>query len=327
MRITKILVMLLLLAGVAVVTFYSTTSAMDIKKGNTIAFLRNNDVWLMDADGSNQRPWVAGIGNARGRMSWSPDNSKLVFARQGNLSLKYPDGGGGSHMIYDLFFAYADSSQNWWEGITQTMGALAPEFVADGSSVLFVYDQNANLVNSTFPKYRIGFWDTKKFTIKTLDFEPNSEMVAFTPTMSPDMKQLAFVVMRLRGEQLTPAGIAIAKVSEFPVPDQVLEERAHKFGGATAPAWSPDGTWIAYVSNDMANPGLYIAKPDLSEKQLVYKPNAPTAISATSPSWSPDSKMLLFSTQDGAIYKISINGGEPVRLSGPGNDFNPVWCN
>jgi Tol biopolymer transport system component len=250
-----------------------------------------------------------------------------VFARQGNLQLRYPDGGGGSHMIYDLFYAYADSSNNWWEGITQTMGALAPEFTSDGSKVLFVYDLNANKINSTFPKYRLALWDTKTFKIKTLEFDPASEMVAFTPTMSPDMTQVAFVVMRLRGQQLTPTGIAIAKLSEFPLADDVLEQRAEKLGNGTAPSWSPDGKWIAYVSNDMSHPGIHLVSPDLSQTKVVYEPKAPTAISATAPSWSPDSKMLLFSTQDGAIYKISIDGGDPVRLSGPGNDYNPSWCN
>ncbi len=326
MRLTKVLIPILVLASLLLATV-SSSGAVTVKPGDTVAFLRNNDIWLMNADGSNQRPWVAGLGNVRGRLSWSPTNKNLVFARQGNLQLRYPDGGGGSHMIYDLFYAYADSSNNWWEGITQTMGALAPEFTSDGSKVLFVYDLNANKINSTFPKYRLALWDTKTFKIKTLEFDPASEMVAFTPTMSPDMTQVAFVVMRLRGQQLTPTGIAIAKLSEFPLADDVLEQRAEKLGNGTAPSWSPDGKWIAYVSNDMSHPGIHLVSPDLSQTKVVYEPKAPTAISATAPSWSPDSKMLLFSTQDGAIYKISIDGGDPVRLSGPGNDYNPSWCN
>jgi Tol biopolymer transport system component len=325
MRLTK--VFKIFIATILIIAATGAVFAAEIKSGETIAFLRNNDVWLMNDDGSNQRAWVSGIGNIRGRLSWSPDNKNLVFTRQGNIEVRFPEGGGGSHMLYDLFYAYADSSNNWWEGITQTMGAMAPEFTADGSKVLFIYDLSANKVDSSYPKYRLALWDTKTFATETLEFEAASEMVAFTPTMSPDMTQVAFVVMRLRGEQLTPAGVAIAKVSEFPLSDETIDMRAKKLATATAPCWSPDGKWIAYVSNDMASPGLHVVSPDLSESKVVYTPKAPTAISPVSPSWSPDASMLLFSTQDGAIYKIALDGGEAVRLSGPGNDYSPAWSN
>ena len=147
------------------------------------------------------------------------DNKKLVYARQGEIAIKYPEGGGGNHKIYDLFMSYADSTNNWWEGITETMGAQAPEFSRDGSRVLFIHDLNANTVNAATPKYRLCFYDVKSFLLRNIEFDPKSELLASTPTMSPDMKQVAFVVMRIREQQFTPAGIAICNFSDFPMSD------------------------------------------------------------------------------------------------------------
>jgi Tol biopolymer transport system component len=310
---------------IAFVAFTQVDAA--VKKGSTVAFIRNGDVWLMESDGSNQRPFVAGIANAVSRMSWSPDNKRLVFVRRGEINLKYPEGGGGAHKLYDLFYAYTDSTNNFWEGITETMGAQAPEFSRDGSRILFVHDKNANLVNAALPKYRLSFYDTKSYLLRDLDLEQSSDLLCTTPTMSPDMSKVAFLVMRVQGQQFTPTGIAVAAIAEFPIKDDVLLERARKLGNAMSPSWSPDGLWIAYVSSDMSNPGLYLAKPDLSEKKQLWAPPTGLELDTSTPSWSPDSKMLLFATVNGSIYKIPVTGGQPIRLSGPGADSKPAWCN
>jgi Tol biopolymer transport system component len=318
------IIVILLVSALAAVA----VAANGIKKGSTIAFIRSGDNWLMESDGSNQRPFIAGIGNAFGRMSWSPDNKKLAFVRRGDISLRYPDGGGGQHKLYDLFYAYTDSTNNFWEEITETMGGQSPEFSRDGSRILFVHDRNANMVNATMPKWRLSFYDTKSFLLRDLELEPSSEVLCSVPTMSPEiMKQVAFVVTMLRDKQPSPIGIAIASMTEFPIKDDDLIARAQKMAGGTLPSWSPDGQWIAYVSNDIKNQGLLIIKPDLTGQKVLWTPPEGMGLSATPPAWSPDSKMLLFATQNGSIYKISIAGGDAVRLSGPGNDGSPAWCN
>jgi Tol biopolymer transport system component len=317
--VSALLVLLILVAP--------TLNGADIKKGSTIAFNRGGDIWLMEADGSNQRPWVAGLSNVYGKMSWAPDNSKLVFARRGQVVVSYPDGGQHQHRAYDLFYAYPDSADNWWEGITTTLGALSPEFSDDGSKVIFIHDLAGADANAVLPIRRIALWDTETFAIDDLLFDPGSDMMATTPTLSPDGERVAFVLTRLQGQQFAQLGIVIADTAEFPVGDNELAQRASQLSDAISPSWSPDGNWIAYVSSDMANPSLSVVKPDLSVKKAVWTPPPGLGLTGAPPSWSSDSKQLLCATVNGAIYKVDLATGEAVRLSGPGNDNNPAWCN
>ncbi|MFH2056792.1 MAG: hypothetical protein ABIJ61_12605 [bacterium] len=318
----------LLLSLLALLTLPSTALlAADINPGSTIAFNRGGDIWLMEADGSNQRPWIAGLTNVYGKMSWAPDNSKLAFCRMGQVSTQYPDGGMHQHRAYDLFYAYPDSADNWWEGITQTLGSSWPEFAADGKKIAMVHDLEADNAQASLPERRIGFWDTKTFAVTDLPFAEGSELMATMPTLSPDGKQVALMLTLLKGQQFTQLGVAIAGIDEFPMSDQMLIERAERLGKAMSPTWSPDGKWIAYISNDMSNPGLVVVRPDLSESRVVWSPPAGLGLTGATPSWSSDSQQLLCATVNGAIYKVSLAGGEAVRLSGPGNDNNPAWCN
>jgi Tol biopolymer transport system component len=43
------------------------------------------------------------------------------------------------------------------------------------------------------------------------------------------------------------------------------------------------------------------------------------------PTWSPDSKKLAFSTSNGSIYTVNLDGSGMKRISGPGSDINPAW--
>jgi len=318
----------LLLSLLALLTIGSTAIlAAEINAGSTIAFNRGGDIWLMEADGSNQRPWVAGITNAYGKMSWAPDNSKLVFCRMGQVSTQYPDGGMHQHRAYDLFYALPDSSDNWWEGITQTLGATWPEFSAAGDKIAFVHDLEADNAQAKLPQRQISFWDTKTFEITNLPVPENSELMATMPTLSPDGQRLAFMLTLLKGQQFTQLGVAIADVAEFPLSDQVLMDRAAKLSRALSPSWSPDGKWIAFVYSDMSNPGLLVVSPDLSETRVVWSPPAGLGLTGATPSWSSDSQQLLCATVNGSIYKVNLADGEATRISGPGNDNNPAWCN
>ena len=58
------------------------------------------------------------------------------------------------------------------------------------------------------------------------------------------------------------------------------------------PAWSPDGRYIAYISDESGETEIYIRKPEGNEKPVQLTKNADTYKYAIR--WSPDSKKILF---------------------------------
>ncbi len=311
-----------------VVVLFTSIHAQDVQvrpQGEQIAFLRNGDVWLMKPDGSNQQPWVAGIANCKGRLSWSPDNKRVVFSRQGRVDIKYPEGGGGYHFLYDLFYAYIDSigvRNNFWYGFTQTLGAQSPSWSADGSMISFTYDLSGNQVDATFPSYTIGLFktDTEEITMINLP-QDKRQLMALSTSMSPDGSKVGFILAELKNANMNRLGLVVLPASpEINKTTEELVEMASINPDATSPSWSPDGSKILILKSD----GIYYVNSDLYGETLIAKPEEGLWVSGTA-SWSPDGKKIAFGTSNGAIYTVNIDGTGLTRISGPGNDFNPAW--
>jgi TolB protein len=95
------------------------------------------------------------------------------------------------------------------------------------------------------------------------------------------------------------------------------------------PAWSPDGTTIAYASNEFSASGLdydlFVMDRDGANIHRVTTDPAHD----TSPSWAPDGSALVFhSYRDGQaeIYLVRLDGSAPVNISVEAEaDVHPRW--
>ncbi|MBC8075460.1 MAG: PD40 domain-containing protein, partial [Chloroflexales bacterium] len=90
--------------------------------------------------------------------------------------------------------------------------------------------------------------------------------------------------------------------------------------GETSPAWSPNGSWIAFVQRgeDGISSVIAIVEPDGSGlKQLTQR----GATSDQSPTWSPDSKLIAFvrvgdAQAAGEAWVVPVEGGAAQRVGG-----------
>ena len=92
-----------------------------------------------------------------------------------------------------------------------------------------------------------------------------------------------------------------------------------------SPAWSPDGTRIAFTSGRDDNAEIYVMNADGSEQARVT--NNPAL--DRSPAWSPDGTRIAFvSDRDGnlEIYAMNADGSGQTNLThNSGHDISPAW--
>jgi TolB protein len=92
------------------------------------------------------------------------------------------------------------------------------------------------------------------------------------------------------------------------------------------PAWSPDGTRVAFASRRGGNWDLYILEMATGAiRQLTYSLGYVGA-----PSWSPDGQFIAYEAYEGGnldIYVVASDGSSPpARLTyHPAPDFSPAW--
>jgi Tol biopolymer transport system component/metal-dependent hydrolase (beta-lactamase superfamily II) len=96
-------------------------------------------------------------------------------------------------------------------------------------------------------------------------------------------------------------------------------------GGGKCPAFSPDGSLIAFQPDWGGNEDLYVMDADGSNKRRLTE--APS--SERHAAWSPDGAKIAFQTdRDGnpEIYVMDADGGNWVRLTDdPAEDMKPSW--
>lgn len=79
------------------------------------------------------------------------------------------------------------------------------------------------------------------------------------------------------------------------------------------PAWSPDGQWIAYLSDATGEYEVYVTQSDGrgETRQITKGGNA----FRFSPRWSPDSKYITFSDKTGSLFLCSVADGTVKKVA------------
>jgi tricorn protease len=123
---------------------------------------------------------------------------------------------------------------------------------------------------------------------------------------------------------LSPDGARIAfsgrgEIFSVPAKEGFTRRLTHSPGAHDRDvSWSPDGQWIAWISDESGEDEIYIQKQDGSDdKKQITKNGGPYKYR---PVWSPDSKRLLYSDRSMALYCVDIDGGPAKKI-----DESPNW--
>jgi serine/threonine protein kinase/Tol biopolymer transport system component len=144
------------------------------------------------------------------------------------------------------------------------------------------------------------------------------------PSWSPDGKMLAFRNATRSGRSalywMFSDGAFAGGGSE---PDAVTRELPPCQGETSAPAWSSDGLFVAYVVNQHICVIAWDARGFGAIKLTTEIPNA-------DPAWSPDSQWIVFESwrndANHNIYIMPATGGTALRLTEDSTqNYQPVW--
>jgi len=98
------------------------------------------------------------------------------------------------------------------------------------------------------------------------------------------------------------------------------------------PAWSPDGKWVAYFSDESGEYALHLRSQDAGGDSRRIGLGAPPSF-YYSPTWSPDSKRIMYTDKRLHLWFVDVTAPQPapVRIDttaydvGPGSGFNAAW--
>jgi Tol biopolymer transport system component len=294
-----------------------------------IAFVRNQSLWLMEADGSKPRELTASgrIGN---KVVWSPDNAEILFCQVGLQQYQLPAGGGGSMKLYDLF-AVRVGNPGAVKQITDDAMSSTPSYFPDGQKIAFTQNLHTFDFKQEVPLYQVfvsgtyGNPPAKNLNLGTVS--PDLQVMA--PAVSPDGQTIACAVSST-ADITTPKqtiGIAFFPAAGFKGTTAEWTKKAQNLPAATGPAWSPDGRFLAYVDNGTRprSLGLYDVERDVA--RTLYTPASGFDLTAVAPSWSADGNWIVFGDVKGFIQIVDRTGHDQRTLTREGTDAYPSFSN
>ena len=189
---------------------------------------------------------------------------------------------------------------------------------ASAGSGAIVYDQFGSL----------NLYDMKSGKTQKLDIKLAGDL----PSVRPHFEKVA---NRITTALLSPTGaraVFEARGEIITVPAE--KGNARNLTNTTGvmerdPAWSPNGKWIAYFSDESGEYALHLREQSgMGEVKKINLGNPPSFF--YSPTWSPDSKKIAYTDKRLNLWYVDIEKGTPVKIDANTYDnpfpvLNPTW--
>ena len=194
-----------------------------------------------------------------------------------------------------------------------------PVWVPDGTRIMFTEGGRIYVVEADGSRLQSLF---------SRRYEDNFD-ADLSPSVSPDGTRVAFFTSRHKmgwfgGDRIYEIGISALDGSDY-------QRLTNSEGGDRNPVWSPDGSWLAFVSvraDPRGSWGLFVMSADGSNSRFVTEPAL--HLTKDPPVWSPDGRRLAFlateSEQENpktALYTVAVDGSELRKIHE--TDVQPAW--
>ncbi len=304
-----------------------------------------SELWLMDADGSDLRQLTSGMSSDTDPV-FSPDGSRLLFSssRDGGGQLwTLPVAGGEPTKLTDWSPGLGSAT---WSPDGRWIAATSDLFPECGIDLACNQRQADGLENGKlkvhvaddlYYRHWTAWADGRRTHILLIDARTGKVTKDMTPgdfesptfslggrgfAFSPDSKELCYLSNHDADEaSSTNTDLWVVPVDGEITPTTAKNITAANKGYDTAPLYSPDGRFIAYISQE--TPGY---ESDL-KRLAVYDRSAKTTRYLTDRSsfdnwiddmrWSADSRTLVFEAQNqgrNPLYRIPVAGGAAVEV-------------
>jgi tricorn protease len=158
----------------------------------------------------------------------------------------------------------------------------------------------------------LNLFDLKSGKTKKLNITVTGDMLAVRPKYER-------VGSRIMNVALSPTGVRAvfeARGEILTVPAEKGDVRLLTNTPGVAerdPAWSPDGKWIAYFSDESGEYALHLRdQTGLGEVKKINLGNSPSFF--YSPLWSPDSKKIAYTDKRLNLWYVDIEKASPVKV-------------
>jgi Tol biopolymer transport system component len=259
------------------------------------------DVFTMDQTGASPINLTDGAGFAAAQPAWSPDGSRIAYARLNRE--------GGKPELYVM-----NASGSGRMRLTRTpVPERDPAWSSDGSRIAYAAK------TSPAGPFRIFVIDADGSSRDQLTAQGNGRADR-SPSFSPDGTRIAFTSDRTGGFAdlyvMDADGSNVRRLTA----DIYLEGN---------PTWSPDGTRIAVERCcEGGTSDIYVV--EVASRSMTNL-TATTTAWEFDPAWSPDGSTIAFARFDSAqsnvdISTIAADGTQRIQITtGPGDDLAPDW--
>ncbi|HEX5181574.1 MAG TPA: amidohydrolase family protein [Allosphingosinicella sp.] len=313
--------------------------------GRRIAFVSDrgggDNIWIMNADGSDKRPLTKEDFRLLNQPSWSPDGRFIAAKKHfttgrslgtGEVWLYHVSGGGGVPLV---------KRPN--EQYQKELGE--PIYAPDGKAIYFTRNVTPGGVFEYAQNSNTDLFDIERYDLDTGEVTTAVSGVggSVRPTPSPDGRKIAFVRReRARSKLYVKDLVSGEERKVYDALDQDVQETWAVTGVYPNMAWTPDSRSIVFWAGgkirrvDANGAGAAEIPFHVNDTRVVIDAThpqvevAPDRFQTKMPRWasvSPDGREVVFETL-GKLWIKPMAGGEPRRLvKGDEAEFElfPSW--